>query len=76
MADNFENLVFSHSPVMPDECVEGLNIRPGGTIVDGTAGGGNHSYLIAEKLTEGKLIAIDQDEAAIRAAGKRLDRSL
>lgn len=73
MADNFENLVFSHSPVMPDECVEGLNIRPGGTIVDGTAGGGNHSYLIAEKLTEGKLIAIDQDEAAIRAAGKRLE---
>ncbi len=58
---------------MPDECIEGLNIRPGGTIVDGTAGGGNHSYLIAEKLTEGKLIAIDRDEAAIRAAGKRLE---
>ena len=73
MADNFDNLVFSHSPVMPGECIEGLNIRPGGTIVDGTAGGGNHSYLIAEKLTEGTLIAIDQDETAIRAAGKRLE---
>ncbi len=73
MADNFDNFVFSHSPVMPEECIEGLNIRPGGTIVDGTAGGGNHSYLIAEKLTEGKLIAIDRDEAAIRAAGKRLE---
>ncbi len=73
MSDNFDNFIFSHSPVMPDECIEGLNIRPGGTIVDGTAGGGNHSYLIAEKLTVGKLIAIDRDEAAIRAAGKRLE---
>ena len=57
---------------MPNECIEGLNIRSGGIIVDGTAGGGGHSYLIAERLNEGKLIAIDQDETAIRAAGKRL----
>ena len=68
-----DNIEFSHSPVMPDECIEGLNIRPGGIIVDGTAGGGGHSFLIAERLTEGELIAIDRDSAAIRAAGKRLE---
>ena len=67
-----KEIIFSHSPVMPNECIEGLNIRSGGIIVDGTAGGGGHSYLIAERLNEGKLIAIDQDETAIRAAGKRL----
>ena len=72
MSDNQKDIIFSHSPVMPSECIEGLNIRSGGIIVDGTAGGGGHSYLIAESLTEGKLIAIDQDETAIRAAGKRL----
>ena len=67
------NFVFSHSPVMPRECIEGLNIRTGGVFVDGTAGGGGHSFLIAKSLTgEGKLIAIDQDETAIRAAGRRL----
>ena len=69
-----DNIIFSHSPVMPNECIEGLNIRPGGTIVDGTAGGGGHSYLIAESLNVGRLIAIDRDESAIRAAGKRLER--
>ena len=69
-----DNINFSHSPVMPNECIEGLNIRPGGTIVDGTAGGGGHSYLIAESLNEGRLIAIDRDESAIRAAGKRLEQ--
>ena len=68
-----DNIGFSHSPVMPDECIEGLNIRPEGIIVDGTAGGGGHSFLIAERLTEGELIAIDRDSAAIRAAGKRLE---
>lgn len=72
MSDNQKDIIFSHSPVMPSECIEGLNIRSGGIIVDGTAGGGGHSYLIAESLSEGKLIAIDQDETAIRAAGKRL----
>ena len=67
-----EEKKFSHVSVLLGECIEGLNIRSGGIIVDGTAGGGGHSYLIAKCLTEGKLIAIDQDEAAIRAAGKRL----
>ena len=69
-----DNIFFSHSPVMPNECIEGLNIRSGGIIVDGTAGGGGHSYLIAESLNEGRLIAIDRDESAIRAAGKRLEK--
>ena len=59
---------------MPNECIEGLNIRSGGIIVDGTAGGGGHAYLIAESLNEGRLIAIDRDESAIRAAGKRLEQ--
>ncbi len=70
--NNSDNLIFSHSPVMPNECIEGLNIRSGGIIVDGTAGGGGHSSLIAKSLNGGRLIAIDRDETAIRAAGKRL----
>lgn len=68
-----ENNVFVHSSVLLDECIEGLNIRQGGIYVDGTAGGGGHSFEIAGRLTDGKLIAIDRDEAAIRAAGKRLE---
>jgi 16S rRNA (cytosine1402-N4)-methyltransferase len=67
-----EDIKFIHSPVLLDECIEGLNIRQGGIYVDGTAGGGGHSSAIAERLTDGKLIAIDRDEAAIRAAGARL----
>ena len=69
---NKEEFKFSHSPVLLYECIEGLNIRKGGTYVDGTAGGGGHSYAIAERLTDGKLIAIDRDSSAIRAAGARL----
>lgn len=64
--------VFSHRPVMPEECMRGLAVKPDGVYVDGTAGGGGHSSLIAERLTTGRLIAIDQDEAAIRAATERL----
>lgn len=63
---------FSHRPVLLEECIEGLNIRDDGIYVDGTAGGGGHSFEIASRLTTGKLIAIDQDEAAIAAAGARL----
>ena len=50
---------FKHISVMPDECIAGLNIDPNGTYVDCTVGGGGHSYLIAERLEGGKLIAID-----------------
>ena len=63
---------FSHRSVLLDECIEGLAIKENGIYVDGTAGGGGHSFAIASRLTTGRLIAIDQDEAAIAAAGARL----
>lgn len=63
---------FKHYSVLLDECIEGLNIKPDGIYVDGTAGGGGHSFEIAKRLTTGRLIAIDQDEDAIAAAGERL----
>ncbi|MBQ9087009.1 MAG: 16S rRNA (cytosine(1402)-N(4))-methyltransferase RsmH [Clostridia bacterium] len=64
---------FSHRSVLLYECMEGLAIRQDGIYVDGTAGGGGHSAEIASRLGEGKLIAIDQDEAAIAAASARLE---
>ena len=68
-----EQITFSHRPVLPDECMEGLNIRPNGTYVDGTAGGAGHSSLIAARLgADGRLIALDQDETAVAVATERL----
>ena len=65
---------FVHKSVLLDEVIEGLNIKPNGIYVDGTLGGAGHSYHICEKLTEGgRLIGIDQDEDAIKAATKRLE---
>ncbi|MBR6379023.1 MAG: 16S rRNA (cytosine(1402)-N(4))-methyltransferase RsmH [Fibrobacter sp.] len=65
--------VFYHDPVMLAECLEGLNIKPGGTYGDCTLGGGGHSYAIANKLNEnGTLHAFDRDEEAIAFATKRL----
>ena len=55
-----------------DECIEGLNIKPDGIYVDGTLGGAGHSYHIAEELTTGRLIGIDRDPVALKAAGERL----
>ena len=66
------DISFSHRSVLLDECIEGLAIREDGIYVDGTAGGGGHSYEIGSRLTTGRLIAIDQDEAAIAAAGAKL----
>lgn len=63
---------FSHRSVLLDECIEALAIRPDGIYVDGTAGGGGHSFEIASRLTTGLLIAIDRDAAAIEAATRRL----
>ena len=64
---------FEHRSVLLDECIEGLNIKPSGIYVDGTLGGAGHSYEIAKRLnSEGRLIGIDQDEDAIKAAGERL----
>lgn len=64
---------FSHKSVLLEETIEGLDIKPDGIYIDGTLGGGGHSYEIAKKLSEkGHLYGIDQDEAAIEAAGERL----
>ena len=63
---------FRHAPVLLSECIAGLNIRPDGLYVDGTVGGGGHSAEIAKRLTTGRLIGVDRDETALRAAGERL----
>ena len=64
---------FVHKSIMLDEVLSSLSIKPDGIYVDGTLGGGGHSYEIASRLTEGgRLIGIDQDEEAIEAASKRL----
>ena len=67
-----KELKFSHRSVLLDECIDGLNIKPDGVYVDGTAGGGGHSFEIARRLVGGRLICIDQDSAAIEAASKKL----
>ncbi|MBR6349524.1 MAG: 16S rRNA (cytosine(1402)-N(4))-methyltransferase RsmH, partial [Lachnospiraceae bacterium] len=63
---------FSHEPVLIQETIENLNIKPDGIYVDGTLGGGGHSFKIVQKLKEGRLIGIDQDMDAIAAASRRL----
>ena len=63
---------FKHYSVMLNETIENLNIKPDGIYLDGTLGGGGHSYEIASKLKKGHLYGVDQDEAAIVAAGERL----
>ena len=64
---------FHHVSVLLDECIEGLNIRPDGIYVDGTLGGAGHSSQIAARLTTGRLIGIDRDPVALKAAGERLE---
>ena len=63
---------FKHTSVLLEETIEGLNIRPDGIYIDGTLGGGGHTFDICKRLTSGRVIGIDQDEAAIQAAGERL----
>ena len=63
---------FAHRSVLLEPCIDALAIKPDGIYVDGTAGGGGHSYEIAKRLDTGLLIAIDQDEAAISAASRKL----
>ena len=64
---------FSHKSVLLEETVNGLNIKPDGIYVDGTLGGGGHAYEICRRLgNKGSIVGIDQDEAAIEAAGIRL----
>ena len=64
---------FHHASVLLRETIEGLRIKPEGIYVDGTLGGGGHSLEIVKRLGErGRLVGIDQDETAVRAAGERL----
>lgn len=63
---------FSHKSVLLKESIEGLNIKPDGIYADCTAGGGGHSFEIAKRLTDGRLICFDQDREAIAAAKERL----
>lgn len=63
---------FHHVSVLLEECIAGLNIKPDGIYVDGTLGGAGHSSQIAAKLTTGKLIGIDRDPVALKAAEERL----
>lgn len=66
---------FKHISVLPEESINGLNIKPDGIYVDGTAGGAGHSKLIAQKLdaeSGGKLIALDRDPEAVEVAAERL----
>ena len=65
---------FKHVSVLLEETIENLNIKPDGIYVDGTLGGGGHAYEVCKQLgPKGRFIGIDQDEAAIQAAGKRLE---
>lgn len=61
-----------HLPVLLEETINALNIRSDGVYVDGTAGGGGHSFAIASQLKSGRLISLDQDPDAIKQATKRL----
>ncbi len=63
---------FKHFSVLLEESIEGLNIKPDGIYVDGTAGGAGHSREMAKRLTTGRLIAIDRDPDAIATATERL----
>ena len=63
---------FHHVSVLLEECIQGLAIKPDGIYVDGTLGGAGHSSRIAALLTTGRLVGIDRDPVALKAAGERL----
>lgn len=68
-----DKINFSHKSVLLDVTIEMLNIKPDGIYVDGTLGGGGHSYEVCKRLgSKGRLIGIDQDEAAINAGSEKL----
>lgn len=64
---------FTHTPVLLNECIDALQIKPDGIYVDGTAGGAGHSLEIAKRLTTGRLIALDKDPDAIATVTERLE---
>lgn len=63
---------FKHISVLLEECMDALVIRPEGIYLDGTLGGAGHSYEIASRLTTGRVIGVDRDRVALRAAAERL----
>lgn len=73
MGEENKSIEFSHRSVLLYECMDGLDIKPDGIYVDGTAGGAGHSSEIAMHLESGRLIAIDQDETAVAVATQRLN---
>ena len=73
MAENHE-IEFSHYSVLLNECLDGLDIKPSGIYVDGTAGGAGHSSQIAKRLNDGLLVAIDRDKTAVAVASERLSK--
>ena len=64
--------IWTHKPVLLKECIQALNIRPDGIYLDGTLGRAGHSREIARRLTTGRLICVDRDQAALDAAQERL----
>ncbi len=63
---------FSHVSILLKECMDGLDIKPDGIYVDGTLGGGGHTFKLIQFIDGGKVIGIDQDQEALEAATKRL----
>ena len=72
MTENESTLTPKHVSVLLQECIDNLNIKPDGIYLDGTLGMGGHSFEIASRLRNGRLIGIDRDETAIERAGRRL----
>lgn len=69
-----EKTEFNHASVLLNETIEALHIKPDGVYLDGTLGGGGHAYEVCRQLGDkGRFYGIDQDAAAIEAAGKRLE---
>lgn len=67
-----DEVQFNHYSVLLKETIEALRVKPDGTYMDGTLGGGGHAYEVCRQLTTGHFYGIDQDQAAIQAAGERL----
>jgi 16S rRNA (cytosine1402-N4)-methyltransferase len=62
----------SHTPVLVEEVLQWLEVKPGGIYVDATLGAGGHSAAIAERLVSGRLISLDRDERALELARENL----
>ncbi len=68
-----DNITFEHIPVLLQECIDGLAIKENGVYIDGTAGGGGHSFHIAQQLSAGMLYSLDVDPTAVKVASLRLE---